>query len=137
MFTHLTQYTNAIIRRPLGKWLDFIESTEAMMKTSDSHHGIASKPSHSRHACKKVIKSYDGSEIRKGIETLKKRVEKHFGDVDDPSTMSKSLIARVFEECNLRYEHAYDRMKMIIDKVYDGSLEIDWKKEDVNGMFRR
>lgn len=137
MFTHLTQYTDAVIRRPLGKWLDFVESTEAMMKTNDFYQGIASKPSHSRSACKKVIKSHDGSEVRKGIETLKKRVEKHFGDVDDPTTMSKSLIARVFEECNLRYEHAYDRMKLIIDKVYDGGLDIDWKKEDVNAMFRR
>ncbi|KAK5093443.1 GTP-Rho binding exocyst subunit [Exophiala xenobiotica] len=137
MFTHLTQYTDAVIRRPLGKWLDFIESTEAMMKTADSYSGIAGKPSHSRSTCKKIIRAYDASEIRKGIDTLKKRVEKHFGDVDDPSTMSKSLIARVFDECNARYAHAHDRMKLIIDKVYDGSLEIDWKKEDVGAMFRR
>ncbi|KAK5944478.1 GTP-Rho binding exocyst subunit [Knufia obscura] len=137
MFTHLTQYTDSVIRRPLGKWLDFIESTEAMMKTADSYSGIAGKPSHSRSTCKKIIKAYDAGEIRKGIDTLKKRVEKHFGDVDDPTTMSKSLIARVFDECNARYAHAHDRMKMIIDKVYDGSLEIDWRKEDVGAMFRR
>lgn len=137
MFTHLTQYTDAVIRRPLGKWLDFVESTEAMMRTNDSLQQISSKPSHSRSTCKKIIKSYDASEVRKGIETLKKRVEKHFGDVDDPTTMSKSLIARVLEECNARYAHGHDRMKQIIDKIYDGSLEIGWSKEEVATWFGR
>lgn len=137
MFNHLTQYTDAVIRRPLGKWLDFVESTEAMMKTNDSLQSISSKPSHSRSTCKKVIKIYDASEVRKGIETLKKRVEKHFGDVDDPTTMSKSLIARVLEECNARYAHGHDRMKQIIDKIYDGSLEIGWSKEEAATWFGR
>ncbi|KAK5073222.1 GTP-Rho binding exocyst subunit [Lithohypha guttulata] len=137
MFTHLTQYTDAVIRRPLGKWLDFVESTEAMMKTNDSLQSISSKPSHSRSTCKKIIKSYDSHEIRKGIETLKKRVEKHFGDVDDPSTMSKSLIMRVLDECSARYLHAHDRMRVIIDRIYDGGLEIDWRKEEVSALFKR
>lgn len=137
MFTHLAQYTDAVIRRPLGKWLDFVESTEALMKTHDKLSAISSKPSHSRSACKKIIKTYDAGEIRKGVETLKRRIEKHFGDVDDPSHMSKSLIARVYDECNARYAHAHDRMNIIIVRIYENNLEIDWKKEDVNAMFRR
>ena len=75
--------------------------------------------------------------MRKGIDTLKKRIEKHFGDVEDPTSMSKSLITRVLEECSIRYAVAHDRMKLIIDKVYDGSLEIDWRKEEVSAMFKR
>lgn len=137
MFTHLTQYTDAVIRRPLGKWLDFVESTEALMKTNDSLSSIASKPSHSRSTCKKIIKSYDSSEVRKGIDTLKKRIEKHFGDVDDPTTMSKSLITRVLDECCARYLHAHDRMKLIIEKLYEKNVEIDWTKEEVSALFKR
>jgi exocyst complex component 1 len=137
LFKHLTQYTDAVIRRPLGKWLDFLESTEALMKTNDSYASIANKPSHSRSSAKKVLNSYDVKEVRKGVEALKKRVEKHFGDVDDPALMSKSLITRVFDECGTRYAHAWDRMKAIIDNVYDGSLEIDWRKEEIVAMFKR
>ena len=137
LYKHLTQYTDAVIRRPLGKWLDFLESTEALLKTNDSYASIASKPSHSRSAAKKVLASYDAKEVRKGIDTLRKRIEKHFGDVDDPSNTSKSLITRVFEECGTRYAHAHDRMKAIIDSVYDGNLEIDWSKQEVASMFRR
>jgi len=136
-FLHLTQYTDAVIRRPLGKWLDFLESTEALMKTTESYTMIANKPSHSRSSAKKVLSAYDAKEIRKGIETLKKRVEKHFTDADDPSNSSKTLIARVLEECNTRYTLAYDRMKVVVERVYDSTLEIDWRKEDAAAMFKR
>ncbi|KIX96579.1 uncharacterized protein Z520_07845 [Fonsecaea multimorphosa CBS 102226] len=143
--SHLAQYTDAVIRRPLGKWLDFVESTEALMKTNDSSSftSIANKPSHSRSAAKKILGSYDAKEVRKGVETLKKRIEKHFTDADDPAATAlerpgkKDLIGRVFEECAVKYAHAYDRMKMVVDRVYEGNLEIEWRKEDVQGMFKR
>jgi hypothetical protein len=133
---HLTQYTDAVIRRPLGKWLDFLESTEALMKTSES---IANKPSHSRSSAKKILSAYDSKEIRKGVETLKKRIEKHFADADDPvsTVSSRNLIGRVFDECASRYAHAHDRMRMVIERVYDSSLEIEWRKEDTAAMFKR
>lgn len=137
LYKHLTQYTNTVIRRPLGKWLDFLESTEALMKTHDSFATISNKPSHSRSSAKKILNSYDVKEIRKGAETLKKRIEKHFGDVDDPANTSRGLIARVFEECNTRYAHAHDRMKSIVDQVYDSTLEIEWRKEEIAGLFKR
>ena len=137
MFKHLTQYTDAVIRRPLGKWLDFVESTEALMKTNDSMTSITNKPSHSRSAAKKVLGAYDSKEVRKGVDTLKKRIEKHFGDVDDPSTMSRSLIQRVYDECGARYAHVHDRMRAVVDSVYDGNLEIEWRKEEIVGMFKK
>ncbi|KIX04199.1 uncharacterized protein Z518_07753 [Rhinocladiella mackenziei CBS 650.93] len=136
-FMHLTQYTDAVIRRPLGKWLDFLESTEALMKSSDSYANIASKPSHSRSSAKKILAAYDAKEIRKGVDTLKKRIEKHFTDADEPTTSSRSLIGRVFDECAVRYAHAHDRMKIVIERVYDSSLDIDWRKEDTTAMFKR
>ena len=140
MYKHLTQYIDAVIRRPMGKWLDFLESTEALMKTHESSPtAIANKPSHSRSSAKKVLNAYDAKEVRKGIEALKKRVEKHFGDSDDPANHSagKSLISKVLEECNVRYDHAYDRMQTIVDQVYEGNLEIDWKKADVAALYKR
>ncbi|ETN43293.1 uncharacterized protein HMPREF1541_02452 [Cyphellophora europaea CBS 101466] len=137
LYKHLTQYTDAVIRRPLGKWLDFLESTEALMKTHDSLATISNKPSHSRSSAKKILSSYDAKEVRKGVDTLKKRIEKHFGDVDDPTNLSKGLIARVFEECNVRYAHAHDRMATIVSQVYDNSLEIEWRKEEVATLLAK
>ncbi|KAK4943794.1 GTP-Rho binding exocyst subunit [Elasticomyces elasticus] len=135
--SHLSQYVDAVIRRPLGKWLDFLESTEALMKATDSYTSIANKPSHSRSSAKKVLSAHDTKEIRKGVETLKKRIEKHFTDADDPGSSNRALIGRVFEECAVRYANAYDRMRLVIDRVYEGGLEIDWRKEDAAAIFKR
>lgn len=166
--SHLTQYTDAVIRRPLGKWLDFVESAEAMLKAapsssssdnasasgpgpgsgSGSGASLALRPSQSRSTAKKLLAGHDSREIRKGVETLKKRIEKHFGDGDDPA-LARSLVGKVFAECVRRYGEAWDRMRAVLDRVYVGeggggggsgahaALEIEWRKEEVGSLFKR
>ena len=140
LLAHLSHYSDAVIWRPLGKWLDFIESTEVLMKAQGSDHGssatISSKPSHSRSSAKKILTSYDAKEVRKGVDALKKRIEKHFSDVDDPSC-NKSLVVKVFNECSARYADAHERMRLIVEAVYDGGLDLEWRKEEVSTMFKR
>ena len=147
-YTHLTAYTDSVIRRPLGKWLDFLESTEPSLLAAGGDR-MSSKPSHSRSAAKKLLGAHDVKEIRKGIETLKKRVEKHFADVgvDEYSGDNsvdggngRTLVSRVLEECSGRYVRSLERMKVVLERVYekDGKgLEIEWRKEDVVAAFRR
>ena len=139
-FHHMKQYADSVIRRPLGKLLDFIESTESLINSTEGNYtSIASRPSHSKSTARKIVSGYDLKEIRKGVETLKKRVEKHFGDADDPG-VGKSLVLKVYSECSARYSDAHDRLKNIIDKVYDGQasgLELEWRKEEVVTIFRR
>lgn len=132
---HMTLYVDAVIHRPLGKLLDFIQSIETLQATG-SATDIASRASHSRMVARKVLSSYDAREIKRGVEMLKKRVEKHFGDADDPG-LSRSLVLKVLRECEIRYEDAWDRMRRIIDTVYEGQLEMEWRKEDALAMFRR
>ena len=132
---HMKLYLDAVIHRPLGKLLDFISSIETI-KANGSAADVASRTSHSRAVAKKVLSSYDSKEIKRGIEMLKKRVEKHFGDADDPG-LSRSLVIKVLRECEERYEDAWDRTRQIIDTVYEGQLELEWRKEDSAAMFRK
>ncbi|PGH19854.1 hypothetical protein AJ80_03771 [Polytolypa hystricis UAMH7299] len=136
MNEHLRLYIDAVIRRPLGKLLDFIEGTEAMLQTASAPTDIASRASHSRPSVKKLLASYDPKELRRGIDALKKRVDKHFGDTDDPG-LSKSLVVKVLKECESRYSDAHDRMRRIIDMVYEGQMELEWRKEEAATMFKR
>jgi hypothetical protein len=133
---HMILYMDAVIRRPLGKLLDFAESTESLLSVASSPTDIATRSSHSRHVAKKLLSSYDSKELRRGAELLKKRVEKHFGDADDPG-LSRSLVIKVFKECEVRYAETYDRIKKIIDTIYDGQLEIEWNKEEATAMFKK
>lgn len=80
--------------------------------------------------------SYDAKEIRKGIESLKKRVDKHFGDADDPG-ISRDLVFKVLKECEKRYTDVHDRIVRVNQDVYSGEVESDWGASEVSTAFRR
>ena len=136
MKEHMDLYLTAVIRRPLGKLLDFIESTESLLATSPDAKAIAARASHSRSTFKKILSTFDAKEIRRGIDTLKKRVEKHFGDADDPG-ISKGLVQKVLRECEKMYASIHERTVRIAQEVYEPILEVEWKREDVGAAFRR
>lgn len=137
MAEHLDLYLSAVIRRPLGKLLDFIESTESLLRAHpDNPTSIATRASHSRSTFKKLLSTYDAKEIRRGIETLKKRVEKHFGDADDLN-ISRGLVAKVLRECEIRYLGVGERVVRVVKDVYEGTLEVEWRREDVVAAFKR
>lgn len=133
---HMKLYLDSVIHRPLGKLIDFTQSVENLLAAGGNPADVAARASHSRMVAKKVLSSYDNKEVRRGIEMLKKRVEKHFGDADDPG-LSRSLVLKVLRECENRYEQTYDLTKHIIDTVYEGQLDLDWRKEDTLSMFRK
>ena len=140
MSEHMNLYLSTVVRRPLGKLLDFVESTETLLKNlpaSQSPPTVATRASHSRSVFKKLLGSYDGKEIRRGAETLKKRVEKHFGDAEESPGMSRELVLKVLKECEARYSDVTARVERLIRDIYEGGLEIEWKREDFATVFRR
>lgn len=139
MEEHMSLYLGAVIRRPLGKLLDFLESTESLMlshQAGEPASKIAAMPSHSKSTFKKILAGYDPKEIKRGIETLKKRVEKHFGDADDPG-LSRALVAKVIQNCEKYYEKVEDRILTISRDVYDGDVIAEWTRADVSTAFRK
>jgi len=140
MSEHLDLYLSAVVRRPLGKLLDFLESTESLLLNSTSGASpaaIANRASHSRSVAKKVFGNYDAKEIRRGVDTLKKRIEKHFGDGDDTVGLSRELVVKVIRACEDRYLGVLDRVGKLVKEVYESSLEVGWSREDVHAAFRR
>lgn len=116
---------------------EFIESTETLLaQPGASAQSIATRSSHSRSVFKKLVNSNDAKEIRKGIEALKKRVDKHFGDADDPG-ISRNLVAKVFSECEKKYGDVYERTVRIDQDVYTGEVEVDWNMDTIKTAFRR
>jgi hypothetical protein len=139
MKEHMDLYLGAVIRRPLGKLLDFLESTEALIlsrQPGEPASKISGMPSHSKTTFKKVLANYDSKEIKKGIEVLKRRVEKHFGDADDPG-LSRSLVNKMQQECEKHYEKVEDRILTISRDVYEGDVIAEWTRADVSGAYRK
>jgi exocyst complex component 1 len=136
---HLTLYLGAVIRRPLGKLLDFIESVESLMLSlpaGSAPSTIAERASHSKTFFKKLLATYDSKEIKRGIEKLKMRIEKHFGDADDPG-LSKGLVAKVIDTCEKYYINVEERVDAINKDIYDGEVGIEWTRSDVTTSFKR
>lgn len=131
---HLTIYLGAVIRRPLGKLIDFIESTENYIP--DFGGSIAERASHSKLVIKRLLATYDSKEIRRGIEKLRMRVEKHFGDADDPG-LSKGLVTKVIDACEKYYINVEERLEAINKDIYDGEAGIEWTRADVTTSFKK
>lgn len=120
---------------------DFIESTESAIASAPSPTVVSSRPSHSRKAARNLLSQYDAKEVRKGIDTLRKRIEKHFGDADDEA-IARNLVSFVCKECERKYDSVIDRMQKIIADVYPLSegekpVELEFTKGDVQTGFRR
>jgi len=133
MSEHQELYVSTVIRRPIGKILDFLESTESALSTSQ---GRPTQAGPSRSAFKKMVASYDAKEVRRGIDTLRKRIEKHFGEADDP-IISQKLISQILGECERRYNDVLKRVQRIAGEVSEGGVEVEFSKADISQAFRR
>ncbi|KAK5124915.1 hypothetical protein LTR85_001105 [Meristemomyces frigidus] len=138
----LEGYVGRVMRRPLGKLLDFLDSTEALLVSHPTNPtAIASRPSYSRKAARNLLSQHEGKEIRRGIDTLRKRIEKHFGDADEEA-LAQKLVGFVCKECERNYERTLDRAERIIREVYpptegEKTVETEFSKADVQAGFRR
>ncbi|KAI0002343.1 exocyst complex component Sec3-domain-containing protein [Xylariaceae sp. FL0662B] len=134
MAEHMGLYLNAIMRRPLGKLLEYLENIETQLATGKSATIVAAQPSNAKSAFNKVLSGYDAKEVRKGVEALRKRVEKHFGDADDPS-LSRGLVNRVLRECEKFYGEIEVRISTVTTSVYGGDVLFEWPRADVKSAF--
>lgn len=132
---HTGLYLNAVMRRPLGKLLDHLENIEAQLQAGKTASSISAQPSNSKGIFNKVLGGYDAKEVRKGIEALRKRVDKHFGDADDPA-LSKGLVAKVLKECEGFYGEVEGRIGRVTTDVYGGDVLFEWPRAEVKSAFR-
>ena len=59
---NLESYCNVVIRKPLGKLVDFFEGVEGLLKTGPAHE-VSFHVQYSKNALKDVIKRYPGREV--------------------------------------------------------------------------
>jgi hypothetical protein len=104
------------------KQQDFIETLDHALSTlpagtPPSH--LSTRPSTSHSVFRKLLSSNDSKELRRGIEALRKRVDKHFGDSDDQS-LSRDLMIKVLSACETAYVQCFNRLQDLGKEVYEG-----------------
>ncbi|KAF3761495.1 hypothetical protein M406DRAFT_99819 [Cryphonectria parasitica EP155] len=127
---HISRYLDAVMRRPLGKLLDQIENIEDQLKNGRPPAMIAMQASNNKATFDKVLLHYDAREVRKGIEALRKRVEKHFDE-------SPRLAGIITMTCEGYYGEVDQRIGKIVTEVYGGETLVEWPRMEVKNAFRK
>ncbi|OAJ37866.1 hypothetical protein BDEG_21838 [Batrachochytrium dendrobatidis JEL423] len=125
---NLEAYCKVVIRKPLGKLLEFFEGIEGLLKTGP----IEEVPYHiqySKSAVKDIIRKYPGKEVKKGLEALYKRVDKHF-------TEEEGLLQVVWRGIQEEFTRQLRRYEELIAKCYpEVSVRLDFTMEELLGFF--
>ncbi|KAF2431636.1 hypothetical protein EJ08DRAFT_733035 [Tothia fuscella] len=143
MAEHLNMYVDAVIRRPLGKVIDFIETLDHATSTLPAGtppSALSTRPSTSHSTFRKLLSANDSKELRRGIEGLRKRIDKHFGNVDgsDELGLSRELVGKVLLACEHAYLEVFRRVQDFGREVYEGEegVAVLGNREEVGRWFR-
>ncbi|KIO33327.1 hypothetical protein M407DRAFT_234528 [Tulasnella calospora MUT 4182] len=140
---HLNSYVKLVLRKPLAKIIDFFDGVERMLQTAAPSE-VLSSSAYGRSALKRVLKDFDSKDIRKSIEALFKRIEKHFDEDGEMVVSSTSkvvagtVMAAVWQACDEEIVRETQRFSRIISQCYgDSGLSLDYSIADVEYAFKR
>lgn len=119
---------------------DFFDGVERLLATTPAAE-VSLHSSFSRSALKKVLKDNGAKDMRKAIETMSKRVDKHFTEDDAVSAGEGSnhvLIQTVWREVTAGLKRETERAREIVGKSYsDSGLGMEYGPGDVEAACKR
>lgn len=94
---------------------------------------------------RKVLKDYSSKDVRKHIDTLSKRVEKHFtegfekGGADEANGHSSgTIVAGVWKACEEELVRLTESWAARIAQLYgDSGISLEYTVAEVEGAFQR
>ncbi|KAI8903121.1 exocyst complex component Sec3-domain-containing protein [Gorgonomyces haynaldii] len=125
---NLESYCNVVIRKPLGKLVDFFDGVESLLKTQLAHE-ISFHVQYSKNSLRDLIKKYPGREIKKALEVIYKRVDKHYSE-------EEGLLQVVWRGIQEEFTRMLRRYEELIAKCYpESNLRLDFTMEELLGYF--
>ncbi|KAJ1301562.1 hypothetical protein OPQ81_008810 [Rhizoctonia solani] len=139
----LLAYVTFVLRRPMAKIIDYFDGVERLLQTTAPSE-VPNNNSFSRSALKKVVKEYDSKDMRKNIDSLYKRVEKHF-DADEGSALppgqsgaAAPVLVGVWNACEEQLLQLTEKWTKLIGQCYsDSGVSLEYTTGDVKTAFRR
>ncbi|KAI8990472.1 exocyst complex component Sec3-domain-containing protein [Trametes punicea] len=144
---NLNAYVKIVLRRPFAKIIEFFEGVERLLKTTAPSE-IASNSSYSRSALKKVVKEYTAKDVRKHVDALFKRVEKHFTEASEKATTEEAsastgiapgtVMVGVWKACEEEVLRITELFNKRISQCYkDTGVTLEYSAADVEAAFKR
>ncbi|KAI8066373.1 exocyst complex component Sec3-domain-containing protein [Gongronella butleri] len=122
--TTLMTYIKAVIRRPLGRLIEFFDGVEVLLRTSTPEE-VAFHVNYNKTQLRRVLAMYPPKEIHKSMDQLYKRVDKHF-------TEEEGLLQVVWRGIQEELIRQHERMEKLIDRCYpDAGVHLEFSIKDL------
>ncbi|KAJ2932691.1 hypothetical protein H1R20_g4427, partial [Candolleomyces eurysporus] len=129
---NLSAYIRIVFRRPFAKLTDFFDAVERLGPDSTN---LSSTSTYNKSALRKVLKEYNAKDVRKNIEGLYKRVEKHFADSADGND---AVFNHVWQACEDELLSLTDKIIRLISQYYgDSGVALEFSKSDIESAFKK
>ncbi|KAI8332221.1 exocyst complex component Sec3-domain-containing protein [Chlamydoabsidia padenii] len=126
--TSLDAYIKVVIRRPLGKLLEFFDGVEMLLRTSTPEE-VAFHVNYNKSQLRRVIALFPPKDVRRSLEQLYKRVDKHFSE-------EEGLLQVVWRGIQEELIRQHERMEGLISKCYpDAGLHLEFSIPDLLVMM--
>jgi hypothetical protein len=127
----------------ISLYQDYFDGVEQMLRTVAPSE-VSSSGGYSRSALKKVVREFDAKDVRKHVDALFKRVEKHFTEASEVATGESSGIAPgtvmvgVWKACEEELLRITDIFAKRISQCYASSgVSLEYSAADVEAAFKR
>ncbi|KAF8807747.1 exocyst complex component, sec3 subunit [Phlegmacium glaucopus] len=140
----LAAYIKIVFRRPFGKIIDFFEALDRAVKDSNPAE-VTNNSNYNKAALRRIIKDYNSKDIRKHVDTLSKRVEKHFTESSEKTTMEEvsgiaagTVLVGVWKACEKELVKLTELFSYRISQWYgDSGVSLEYTTSDIETAFRK
>ncbi|KAF8846217.1 hypothetical protein BDN67DRAFT_960913 [Paxillus ammoniavirescens] len=141
---NLTAYVRIVLRRPFAKLIEFFDGLERLLQTTAPSE-VQKNSNYNKSSLKKVLKEFDGKDVRKHIDVLFRRVEKHFTEAEEKTTKEESsgitpgtVMVGVWKACEEELQRMTESFVTRISQCYiDSGLSLEYSSTDVEAAFKR
>uniref|UniRef100_A0A3B3S7B2 Exocyst complex component 1 n=1 Tax=Paramormyrops kingsleyae TaxID=1676925 RepID=A0A3B3S7B2_9TELE len=126
---HLQAYVINSLGQPLEKLNHFFEGVEARVAQGVREEEVGYQLAFNKQELRKVIKEYPGKEVKKGLDNLYKKVDKHLCE-------DENLLQVVWHSMQDEFICQYKHFQGLIDRCYPGSgITMDFTIQDILEYF--
>ncbi|KAF9923825.1 hypothetical protein FBU30_006109 [Linnemannia zychae] len=128
--SHLATYVRGVVRRSLLKLLDFFDGVEGLVKAKASED-VGFHLTYNKQALKKVVSQYPASVVRKDLQHLYRKVEKHFSSEEE-----EGLLQVAWRGIQEEFIRQHERFTRLIRECYpDAGVQMEFSMQELLGIF--
>lgn len=126
----LQEYTKNSMGRPLEKLATFFEGVQTALDAGVRPEVVQYQFAFSKQELRKVIKEYPGKEVKRGLESLCKKVDKHLSE-------ECNLFQVVWRSIQNEFLDQCGRFSLLIEQCYpDSGIALEFTRTDLENYFR-